>query len=67
MNWGLVTDRYTAGLISDISSMTETACGGEGERDSGFFYHTINIFAGTKEGVLVFALGVMPQKISSQT
>ena len=48
MNWGLVTDRYTAGLISDISSMTGTACGGEGERDSGFFYRTRNLVTGMK-------------------
>ena len=58
MNWGLATNRYTVGLISDISSMTGTACGGEGERDSGFFYRTRNIFTGTKEGALVFALGM---------
>ena len=44
MNWGLVTDRYTVDLISDISSMMETACGGEGERDSGFFFTALEIF-----------------------
>ena len=48
MNWGLVTDRYTVGLISDISSMMETACGGEGERDSVFFFTTLEIFYGNE-------------------
>ena len=65
MNWGLVTDRYTVGLISDISSMMETACGGEGERDSVFFFTTLEIFYGNekRERWSLHWVCIIPQKI----